>query len=208
MTVNRFITVEGIEGVGKSTNIAFIREWLESRGQTVVCTREPGGTPGAEAIRQLVLETGRDELGDSSELLLMFAARAAHLENLILPALEAGQWVICDRFTDATYAYQGAGRGSDTQAIAALESLVQGDLRPGLTLLLDGSFELSVQRRADRTETDRFEQEQLAFFERVREGYLTIAREQPDRMQLIDAGQSLADVQAAIAAILAAHTNL
>jgi len=201
----RFVTVEGIEGVGKSTNIAFIESWLQERGETVVCTREPGGTPGAEAIRNLVLNTDRSELGDQSELLLMFAARAAHLENLIYPALDAGSWVICDRFTDATYAYQGAGREFGFESIAALETIVQGAFRPGLTMLLDGSFELSVKRRAERTETDRFEQEQLAFFERVRAGYLRIAEEQPERFKIINAGQSLDDVQQDIATVLAAY---
>jgi len=198
----RFITIEGIEGVGKSTNIAFIEQWLTDNGQTVVCTREPGGTPGAEAIRDLVLNTDRSQLGDQSELLLMFAARAAHLENLIYPALNDDQWVICDRFTDATYAYQGAGREFGFESIAALESLVQGTFRPGLTLLLDGSFELSVKRRAERTETDRFEQEQLSFFERVRNGYLRLADENPQRIKVIDAGQSLESVQSDIAAVL------
>jgi len=202
MTANRFITVEGIEGVGKSTNIAFIANYLEQRGETVVCTREPGGTPGAEAIRQLVLDTDRSELGDRSELLLMFAARAVHLENLIQPALDAGKWVICDRFTDATYAYQGGGRGFDFAEIAALEQLVQGDLRPGLTLLLDGSFELSVARRAERTETDRFEKEQLDFFGKVRDAYLAIAEQQPQRVRVINAGQTLEQVQQDIAAEL------
>lgn len=198
----RFITVEGIEGVGKSTNMAFISAWLEERGQRVTVTREPGGTPGAEAIRRLVLETDRDQIPDQSELLLMFAARAAHLQTLILPALEAGDFVLCDRFTDASYAYQGYGRGLSLEAIEVLETLVQGALRPQLTVLLDGSFELSVARRADRTETDRFEQEQLAFFERVRAGYLAIAAEHPGRVKRVAAEQSLVDVQKDIALIL------
>ncbi len=200
----RFITVEGIEGVGKSTNMAFISAWLEERGQRVTVTREPGGTPGAEAIRRLVLDTGRDQIPDQSELLLMFAARAAHLQALIVPALEAGDFVLCDRFTDASYAYQGYGRGLSLEAIATLETLVQGDLRPQLTILLDGSFELSVARRAERTETDRFEQEQLAFFERVRSGYLAIAAEHPGRVKRVAAEQSLAEVQRNIASVLTA----
>ena len=199
----RFITLEGIEGVGKSTNMAVIRQWLEAHRQTVISTREPGGTPGAEAIRQLVLDTGRDEIPDQSELLLMFAARAAHLQNLVLPALAAGDFVLCDRFTDASYAYQGYGRGLSLNVIATLETLVQGDMRPGLTILLDGSFELSVERRAGRTETDRFEQERLSFFERVRAGYLAIAAANPERVKVVDASQPLEQVQADIAAILA-----
>jgi dTMP kinase len=203
-TGQRFITLEGIEGVGKSTNMAFIRQWLEQRGQTVTSTREPGGTAGAEAIRQLVLDTGRDEIPDQSELLLMFAARAAHLQNLVLPALAAGDFVLCDRFTDASYAYQGYGRGLSLEVIATLENLVQGDMRPRLTILLDGSFELSVERRSGRTETDRFEQERLSFFERVRAGYLAIAAANPQRVKVVDANQPLDDVQADIALILAA----
>jgi len=199
----RFITLEGIEGVGKSTNMVFIRQWLEARRQTVTSTREPGGTPGAEAIRQLVLDTGRDEIPDQSELLLMFAARAAHLQNLVLPALAAGDFVLCDRFTDASYAYQGYGRGLSLDVIAMLENLVQGEIRPGLTILLDGSFELSVQRRSGRTETDRFEQEHLDFFERVRAGYLAIAAAHPKRVKVVNADQPLLQVQADIAAILA-----
>jgi dTMP kinase len=198
----RFITLEGIEGVGKSTNIAFIRQWLEARGQTVTSTREPGGTPGAEAIRQLVLATGRDEIPDTSELLLMFAARAAHLQNLVLPALAAGDFVLCDRFTDASYAYQGYGRGLSLDMIAALENLVQGEMRPGLTILLDGSFELSVERRSGRTETDRFEQERFEFFARVRAGYLAIAAAHPQRVKVIAANQPLPQVQTDIAAVL------
>jgi dTMP kinase len=198
-----FITVEGIEGVGKSTNMAFIHSWLEERGAAVVTTREPGGTPGAEAIRNLVLDTGRDEIPDTSELLLMFAARAAHLKNLIVPALESGSFVLCDRFTDASYAYQGCGRGLPVDTIETLESMVQGDLRPGLTVLLDGSYELSVERRVDRTETDRFEQEKFDFFQKVRNGYLAIAEREPHRVKVIDAGQSIDAVQGAIATVLA-----
>jgi len=198
----KFITVEGIEGVGKSTNMAFIRDWLEQRNAVVTATREPGGTPGAEAIRKLVLDTGRDEIPDQSELLLMFAARAAHLQNLIVPALSRGEFVLCDRFTDASYAYQGGGRGLSMNGIAALEQVVQGELRPGLTLLLDADFSVSVERRAGRTETDRFEQEQLDFFEKVRDVYLERAANEPGRIKVVDASQSLDQVQADIATIL------
>ncbi len=203
MATERFITLEGIEGVGKSTQMAFVTRWLESRGQTVAVTREPGGTPGAEAIRQVVLDTGRDEIPDQSELLLMFAARSAHLDTLIRPALERGEFVLCDRFTDASYAYQGYGRGLPVEAIAQLETLVQGDLRPGLTILLDGSFDLSLQRRAGRTETDRFEQEQRDFFDRVRDGYGALAKAHPERIKVVDAGQTLERVEIEIAALLA-----
>jgi dTMP kinase len=165
-----FITVEGIEGVGKSTNMAFIEKRCRAAGQTVCVTREPGGTPMAEKIRQLILETPGDELSDIGELVLMFAARAEHLAALIRPALERGETVLCDRFTDATFAYQGGGRGLDNGLIGKLEALVQGDLRPDLTILLDVPLDVSARRVAGRGEVeDRFEQERTAFFRRVRD---------------------------------------
>ncbi|GKW49084.1 dTMP kinase [Halomonas sp. NCCP-2165] len=204
----RFITLEGGEGVGKTTNGALIRTWLEARGIEVVATREPGGTPGAERIRELLLGAdGDDPLCDDAELLLVFAARAQHLARKIRPALERGAWVLCDRFTDATYAYQGAGRGGDLAQIATLERLVQGELRPDLTLLLDMPLAASQARLASRLaaqggERDRFEQEREAFFERVRRGYLARAEAAPERITVIDAARSLERVQADILARL------
>lgn len=194
----RFITIEGIEGVGKSTNVSFIADYFESRGDVVQVTREPGGTDMAERIRNLILETPGDGLSDIAELLLMFAARAEHLAKLIRPALDRGETVICDRFTDATFAYQGSGRGLDKAAIAALQDIVQGELRPDLTILLDAPPSVSAERIAGRGWRDRFEQEQAAFFARVRAGYLDIAAAAPDRVTVVDASQPLQAVQAAI----------
>lgn len=199
----RFITIEGIEGVGKSTNVAFIEAQCKAAGHTVLVTREPGGTPMAERIRDLILATPGEGLSDMGELLLMFAARAEHLASLIRPALERGETVICDRFTDATFAYQGGGRGLDADLINKLQVIVQGDLRPDLTLLLDAPLEVSVQRIASRgEEVDRFEQEQADFFGRVRTAYLEIAAQAPERVRVVDASQPLAEVQARIAEYL------
>jgi dTMP kinase len=199
----RFITIEGIEGVGKSTNVAFIAAHCKAAGHTVLVTREPGGTPMAERIRELILATPGEGLSDLGELLLMFAARAEHLATLIRPALERGETVICDRFTDATFAYQGGGRGLDSNLINSLQNIVQGDLRPDLTLLLDVPLEVSAQRIASRgEEVDRFEQERAEFFGRVRAAYLEIAAQAPERVRVVDASQSLAEVQAEIAGYL------
>jgi dTMP kinase len=199
----RFITIEGIEGVGKSTNVAFIEAQCLAAGHTVLVTREPGGTPMAERIRDLILTTPGEGLSDLGELLLMFAARAEHLATLIRPALERGETVICDRFTDATFAYQGGGRGIDMFLISSLQGIVQGDLRPDLTLLLDVPLEVSAQRVASRgKEVDRFEVERADFFGRVREAYLAIAAQEPERVRVVDASQPLADVQAEIAGYL------
>ena len=195
----RFITLEGIEGVGKSTNLAFIRDYCEGKGLVTTVTREPGGTPAAEQIRELILGTPGDGLSDSAELLLMFAARADHLDTLIRPALERGDTVICDRFTDATFAYQGGGRGLDTGLIGSLEELVQRGLRPDLTILLDVSLEVSAERIAGRDFQDRFEAEQRGFFQNVRDAYLERAAAEPRRIKIVDASQPLAQVQAAIA---------
>jgi dTMP kinase len=198
----RFITIEGIEGVGKSTNVEFVAEFFRSRGDTVVVTREPGGTVMAERIRDLILGANRDELSDLGELVLMFAARAEHLEGLIRPALARGETVICDRFTDASYAYQGGGRGLDTRVIDGLRSVVQGDLRPDLTVLLDAPVEVSAERIAGRDWQDRFEQERSEFFGRVRTAYLDIAEREADRVKVVDASQPLVEVQARIRAAL------
>jgi dTMP kinase len=199
----RFITIEGIEGVGKSTNVAFIEAQCLAAGHTVLVTREPGGTPMAERIRDLILTTPGEGLSGLGELLLMFAARAEHLATLIRPALERGETVICDRFTDATFAYQGGGRGLDVNLIDNLQNIVQGDLRPDLTLLLDVPLEVSAQRIASRGEqVDRFEQERADFFGRVRAAYLEIAANSPERVRVVDASRPLAEVQAEIAGYL------
>lgn len=199
----RFITLEGGEGVGKTTNVGFVCAWLEARGIEVVRTREPGGTPGAEAIRELLLDPGRDETwSDDAELLLVFAARAQHLAKLIRPALERGAWVVCDRFTDATFAYQGGGRGLARERIAALERLVQSDLQPDLTLLLDVPVTVAAQRVERRgARLDRFERERETFFQAVRDAYLARAAEH-SRFAVIDATPALERVQRAIDACL------
>ncbi len=196
MTAGRFLTVEGIEGVGKSTQVARLSAHLSARGMAHRVTREPGGTPLAEQIRALVLTAGDETLPPAAELLLMFAARSVHLANLIEPALHAGQWVVCDRFTDATYAYQGTGRGVAGEIIATLETLVQGSRRPDLTLLLDAPVELALERARKRrpqtgtgtiADIDRFERERGEFFVRVRRGYLARAAAEPGRFLVIDA---------------------
>ena len=191
----KFITIEGTEGVGKTTNIQFIQNWLESKQLAYLCTREPGGTPLAEQIRELLLAPREELVCDTAELLLMFAGRAQHLNQVIEPALTEGAWVLCDRFTDATYAYQGAGRGMGTSLIAELELIVQGSLRPDLTLILDIPVELGLKRASERSDPDRFEQEKTEFFDLVRNGYLDIARKHPDRCVVIDASQPLELVQ-------------
>ncbi len=192
----RFITLEGGEGVGKSTNLEFIRRHLEAAGKIVLVTREPGGTPLGEQIRGLLLEHRQDGISADSELLLMFAARAQHLAAVIRPALDAGKWVLCDRFTDATYAYQGGGRGIPAQRIEVLENWVQADLRPDLTLLLDAPVTVGMARAQRRQGVaDRFEREESAFFERVRQSYLEQAKRFPARYRVIDAAQPLAAVQ-------------
>lgn len=198
----RFITVEGIEGVGKSTNLAFVQARLEALGQTVVLTREPGGTALGEAIRGLLLDHRNDTMGDDTELLLMFAARAQHLAEVIRPAMALGHWVLCDRFTDATYAYQGGGRGVARARIAALEEWVQDGLRPDLTLLLDVPVEVGLARAGKRGALDRFERERADFFERVRAAYLALADNEPARFRVIDAGQPLEAVQVELARVL------
>jgi dTMP kinase len=188
----KFITIEGTEGVGKTTNIEFIQAWLEEKNLRFVCTREPGGTPLAEQIRELLLAPREEVVSSTAELLLMFAGRAQHLHQVIEPVLTEGAWILCDRFTDATYAYQGAGRNMRTDLIAELEVLVQGSLRPDLTLILDIPVELGLKR------------EQVEFFERVRQGYLAIAATDPDRCVVIDASLPLEAVQRQISVALEA----
>ncbi len=195
MSRGRFITVEGGEGVGKSTNIAHLHERLSAAGVSVFLTREPGGTPLAEKIRHLLLQPDGDAPGETAELLLVFAARAQHLEQVIEPHLAAGTWVICDRFTDATFAYQGGGRGLSAEIIGRLEELVQGSVRPDFTLLLDAPVEVGLERARGRGELDRFERENLDFFHRVRACYLTRAAAEPRRFRIIDASNALEQVR-------------
>jgi dTMP kinase len=191
----KFITIEGGEGVGKSTNIACVEAFLAARNIAFIKTREPGGTPMAEQLREVLLAPRDEMVCEKAELLLMFAARAQHLEQKILPALKAGQWVVCDRFTDATYAYQGGGRGLSVQLIAELENIVQQGLQPDLTLLLDVDIQTGMARAHQRSQPDRFEREQRDFFERVRAMYCQRAEQNPARFRLIDAGQNLDAVQ-------------
>lgn len=204
----RFITFEGGEGVGKSTNIRFVSDWLGQRGVEVVVTREPGGTPIAETIRNRLLKAHHDEtMTPLTELLLVFAARAQHIDIVIRPALARGAWVLCDRFTDSTIAYQGFGRSLPAATIDTLKNLVQADLEPDCTFLLDAPVTVGMGRAAARAAqtaeaTDRFETEQLSFFERVRNGFLALAASEP-RFRVIDATESLDQVQAAITAELA-----
>lgn len=197
-----FITLEGPEGAGKSTNREYLAERLRERGIDVLLTREPGGTPLAERIRELLLEPSDEPMAADTELLLVFAARAQHLQQVIRPALARGSVVLCDRFTDATYAYQGGGRGLCLERIAQLEQFVQGELRPDLTLIFDLPVEIGLARAAARGRLDRFEQEGSSFFEAVRQAYLQRAAQAPQRYRVLDAGQTLAQVQADIDALL------
>lgn len=198
MDRGKFITVEGIEGVGKSTNIEFLSSLIEAKGLSVVRTREPGGTPIAERIRALLLEHGEETMTDIAELLLFFAARSLHIHNAIKPALQTGQWVVCDRFTDASRAYQGSGRGFNPDTINTLADWVQEGLQPDLTILLDAPAEIGMDRAGRRGAADRLEIEKTEFYARVREGYLALAESEPERFAIIDASQTLDDVQAAI----------
>ncbi len=197
-----FITIEGGEGVGKSTNIDFIAQRLKGQNIPFILTREPGGTPLAEDIRQLLLTPRDESVAENTELLLMFAARAQHIAEVIEPALARGQWVICDRFTDATFAYQGGGRGIPMNKIADLEQWVQGDLRPDFTVLLDASVEVGMSRATKRGALDRFEQEQKDFFESVRDAYLSMAKQHPSRYRVVDASKALDQVQESLLAVV------
>jgi dTMP kinase len=198
----RFLTFEGTEGVGKSTQLEVASRTLDELGVEHLVTREPGGTPMAESIRELLLAPRDEPVHETTELLLMFAARAQHLHTRILPELEAGRWVLCDRFTDATFAYQGGGRGVPEARIAQLEELVQGSIRPDHVILLDVPVETGMQRARKRGELDRFEQEAVAFFERVRNTYLQRAGQSPDRYHRIDAGQTLDKVSDDVASLI------
>ena len=198
-----FITVEGGEGAGKTTQLAFMRAYLERAGRRVTLTREPGGTPLGEEIRALLLGHRHDGMALTTETLLMFAARAEHLERVIRPALAASHWVLCDRFTDATYAYQGGGRGLSPERIAILEDWTQDALRPDLTLVFDAPVAVGLERAGRRGAADRFEREETAFFERIRAVYLDRARRNPDRYRIVDADRLVETVRAEVEGILA-----
>ncbi len=203
----RLVSIEGGEGAGKSTVIDALRLALEARGEQVLLTREPGGTPLAEMIRGLLLDPAHEPATRETELLLMFAARAQHVREVIQPALDAGAWILCDRFTDSSYAYQGAGRGVDEALIEALERGAVG-MEPGLTLLLDVDVELGRSRiRARGGEPDRIERERMEFFQRVREGFLARAANAPDRIRVIDAGQDADLVAREAVALLESHSG-
>jgi len=201
----KFITLEGIEGVGKTTNREYIRSLLEQSGKPCVETREPGGTPLGEALREMLLEHKHEGMSSDAELLMMFASRAEHLHKVILPALEAGNNVLCDRFTEATYAYQGGGRGINDKKIAELENWVQGELRPDLTIILDAPVETGRDRAGRRSAPDRIEKEQNDFFERVRQTYLQLANHYPHRIAVVDASVALEQVQDQIYHVMKQH---
>ena len=201
MQRGKFITFEGIEGVGKSTNIDFLAGIIESHGHTVLKTREPGGTPIAEDIRRLLKDHGDEPMPDVAELLLMFAARSINVENSIRPALAAGTWVVSDRFTDSTRAYQGGGRGFPRESIEWLADIVHSDLRPDLTILLDAPVDTAMQRAGKRGDPDRFEVEQGEFFSRVRQTYLQLAEREPERFVVVDVSRDLDTVRGVIAEI-------
>ena len=205
--IGKFITVEGIEGAGKTTCMQVVKEIIENQGITAIHTREPGGTDLGEDLRNLLLGHKHTGMSDDAELLMMFAARAEHIAQKIQPALDDGQWVLCDRFTDATYAYQGYGRGVSLEKISGLENWVQGKLRPDLTLLMDLPVEVGMERAGKRSAPDRFESEAWDFFERIRQGYLSIAAEQPSRVKVIDASQDLSDVQEQVRAAIETFVN-
>lgn len=198
----RFITLEGGEGAGKSSNMEWLAEQLRAAGKTVLLTREPGGTPLAESIREVLLAPSDEAMADDTELLLVFAARAQHLAEKIRPALARGEWVLCDRFVDATWAYQGAGRGLDQTSIAALEQLVVADSQPDMTILFDISVEQGMARAGKRAALDRIEQEDKAFFERIRDCYLQRADQQPARFRVLDASLSLDQVRAQLQPVI------
>lgn len=204
MSRGKFITLEGIEGAGKSTVAALVRRWLEQRATPARLTREPGGTPLAERVRAVVLERGDETVSPVTETLLMFAARALHVGNVIRPTLARGEWVVCDRFSDATRAYQGSGRGVDRALIESLAVAVHGDVNPDCTLLLDLPVETGLARARQRSgaQADRFESETVAYFERVRAGYLALARAEPARFRVIDASLPLASVEGAVITVL------
>ena len=202
MSKGKFITLEGIEGVGKTTNREYIRELLLKNGKPCIETREPGGTPLGEALREMLLEHKHEGMSADAELLMMFAARAEHLHKVIIPALNAGTNVLCDRFTEATYAYQGGGRELGMEKIADLENWVQGDLRPDLTVVLDAPVDIGRERAGKRSAPDRIEKEKNDFFDKVRNTYLEQAKQHPERIAVVDASVELEQVQQQIYDVL------
>ncbi|RZU98533.1 dTMP kinase [Spiribacter vilamensis] len=205
MDTRRFITIEGIEGAGKTSALTTVSDWIIARGDDPLITREPGGTALGEELRAVLLGHREQGMSAEAEVLLMFAARAEHLETVIKPALQAGRWVICDRFTDASLAYQGGGRGLGVERVRGLAEWLMGDLRPGLTLWLDLPVATGLARAAGRSAPDRFESEHQRFFEAVRSAYAQIARTEPDRIRRVDASPALERVQATITTILSAR---
>ena len=191
----KLITIEGVEGVGKSTNINFISSYMKSKNIKHLCTREPGGTVNAEKIRDILLHSEEEKVPEIAELLLFFSARSFHIENVIIPALINGINVICDRFADATIAYQGNGRGFDIKQINQISKWVQNDLKPNLTILLDAPAEVGMKRTKIREKNDRMESEKISFYERVRQGYLNIARNDPERVVIVDATKDILSVE-------------
>ncbi len=202
MKQGKFITIDGVEGAGKSTQIKFICEYLKTKGIQVVLTREPGGTEVGEKIRALLLSNSTGQMHADTELMLMFAARNEHVQNKIMPALERGDWVLSDRFTDSSYAYQGGGRGLDNSRIAQLELWVMQDFTPDMTLLLDVPVEIGMSRVESRGKKDRIEMEAMDFFDRVRQAYIARSKEFPDRIKLIDSSQTIEHTTEQIAVIL------
>jgi len=197
-----FITFEGIEGAGKTTNIEYIANQIKKAGYDVLLTREPGGTPIGESIREILISKNLPDMHPETELLLMFAARAEHINTVIRPALEKKMWVLCDRFTDASYAYQGAGRGLDMHKIDILKDFVQGSLKPDITFLFDLPANIGLARAKSRGEADRFEQQHVDFFNRIRNQYLRLAEKEPERFRLIHAEHNLEQVQQQIKIIM------
>ena len=207
MIRGRFITVEGIEGVGKSSNIEVLVDHIKDAGFDVLTTREPGGTPVAEDIRKLLMHRGDETIPEIAELLLMFAARSLNVNNVILPALEAGKWVVCDRFSDSSRAYQGGGRGLPMETIDSLADWVHGDVNPDVTILLDAPVDVGMARVSNRGAPDRIEREKHEFFERVRECYLSLAAREPNRFVVIDTSRSLEEVQADVGMLVTQLIN-
>lgn len=204
----RFISIEGVEGVGKTTNLKYIQEFFNDRGIPLYCTREPGGTPVAEDIRQILLHKKDENIDDLTELLLMFAARNQHIIEVIKPALARGEWVLCDRFTDSSFAYQGGGRQISIESIQKLEDLVLNGFKPDYTIVLDLPVDLGLERAATRSEKDRFEEEGLEFFERVRGVFLERARQKPDKYCVIDTRPELDEVQRTLHQMLSDYVQL
>ena len=203
-----FITLEGSEGAGKSTSLNFIKAWFEERGITPVMTREPGGTPLAEDIRGLLLTTRDEDVASDTELLLMYAARVQHCQKFIIPHLQSGDWVISDRFNDASFAYQGVARGLELSRISELDNWCLQQFKPDLTIFLDISVELGLKRASQRSTPDRFEEEDIKFFEAVRRGYLQRAEKEPERIKIIDASGTVEQVQSRIALVLEAEVSV